>query len=241
MDKSSEISTWKHSEFKSLPMSATVDLDKVPVKEVTFKLQVDGKAVPVFYRHAGPDNSKADILLLHGASFSSKTWFDPPMQTLQILYRLGYNAVAVDLPGFGRSTPRVSLVNHARYMEELIKSLPMDRPIVVSPSMSGDYLLPYLLDDVENAGKRISGWVPIAPIGTANYSDYTYEALKIPVLNVGGERDRTSPMSTTHLRRLANCETFVYEGATHAAYLSSPDKFHRDLYNFLTQIEGTND
>ena len=48
--------------------------------------------------------------------------------------------------GFGRSTPRVSLVNHARYMEELIKSLPMDRPIVVSPSMSGDYLLPYLLD-----------------------------------------------------------------------------------------------
>ena len=55
--------------------------------------------VPVFYRQAKPDNSKADILLLHGGSFSSKTWVDPPMQTLQILYRLGYNAIAVDLPG----------------------------------------------------------------------------------------------------------------------------------------------
>ena len=53
----------------------------------------------MFYRQAKPENSKADILLLHGGSFSSKTWVDPPMQTLQILYRLGYNAVAVDLPG----------------------------------------------------------------------------------------------------------------------------------------------
>ena len=57
------------------------------------------QAVPVFYRQARPEYPQADILLLHGGSFSSKTWVDPPMQTLQILYRLGYNAVAVDLPG----------------------------------------------------------------------------------------------------------------------------------------------
>ena len=47
--------------------------------------------------------------------------------------------------GFGHSRgPRVS-ITHARYMEELIKSLPIERPIVVSPSMSGDYFLPYVL------------------------------------------------------------------------------------------------
>ena len=47
--------------------------------------------------------------------------------------------------GFGQSRgPRVA-VNHARYMEELIKALPIARPTVVSPSMSGAYFLPYVL------------------------------------------------------------------------------------------------
>ena len=47
--------------------------------------------------------------------------------------------------GFGQSrSPRVA-VNHARYMEELIKALSIARPIVVSPSMSGAYFLPYVL------------------------------------------------------------------------------------------------
>ena len=68
---------------------------KIKLCKFTFHFQ----AVPVFYRQARPENPQADILLLHGGSFSSKTWVDPPMQTLQILYRLGYNAVAVDLPG----------------------------------------------------------------------------------------------------------------------------------------------
>ena len=40
-----------------------------------------------------------DVLFLHGMKFSSQTWFDKPMQSLQILSKLGYNAVAIDLPG----------------------------------------------------------------------------------------------------------------------------------------------
>ena len=40
-----------------------------------------------------------DVLFLHGAKFSSQTWYDKPMQSLQILSKLGYNAVAIDLPG----------------------------------------------------------------------------------------------------------------------------------------------
>lgn len=232
------MSTWKRTEFTPLPKIDPADLEKVPVHEVVnFKLKVDGKEVPVFYQQARPEHPRADILLLHGASFSSKTWVDPPMQTLQTLFKLGYNAVAIDLPGYGRSTPAVK-VDHSKFMEELIKALRLNRPIIVSPSMSGGYMLPYIFQDVENAGTRIGGWVPVAPIGATGYSKSEYQSLKIPTLNIGGERDRTSPESTSHLTSLPNSETFVYEGATHAAYLSKPGDFHRDLYNFLRQIEA---
>ena len=55
--------------------------------------------VVVHYRQAEPDVCSLDVLFLHGMKFSSQTWFDKPMQSLQILSKLGYNAVAIDLPG----------------------------------------------------------------------------------------------------------------------------------------------
>ena len=45
--------------------------------------------------------------------------------------------------GYGRSTPSVR-VDPSRYMGELIKVLRLNRPIIVSPSMSGGYSLPYI-------------------------------------------------------------------------------------------------
>ena len=40
-----------------------------------------------------------DVLFLHGHAFKSETWVTKPMWSLQILSKLGYNVVAIDLPG----------------------------------------------------------------------------------------------------------------------------------------------
>lgn len=37
----------------------------------------------------------------------------------------------------------------------------------------------YYVVDAENADQRISGWVPVAPIGTSAYSESEYESLKV--------------------------------------------------------------
>lgn len=77
----------------------------LPLRIQTNKLLIDDKwsvffqEVTVHYRHAEPDVCSLDVLFLHGQAFTSKTWFDSPMKSLQVLSKLGYNVVAIDLPG----------------------------------------------------------------------------------------------------------------------------------------------
>ena len=52
------------------------------------------------------------------------------------------------LQGYG-SSPKAS-VDRAKYLEEVIKGLKLKKPVIVSPSMSGGYSMPYLF-----AGKAI--------------------------------------------------------------------------------------
>lgn len=79
---------------------------------------------------------KGDILLLHGAKFSSSTW--ESLGTIKILASSGYRVFAIDLPGFGLSKidgpegfePKPEMV-----LLEIVKTLKIRSPIIVSPSM----------------------------------------------------------------------------------------------------------
>lgn len=65
-------------------------------------IQVQGQSL--FFREARPGSGQAarfSVLLLHGIRFSSETWQN--LGTLHRLAEAGYRAVAIDLPGLGRS------------------------------------------------------------------------------------------------------------------------------------------
>lgn len=64
----------------------------------TFSVVLQG--TDVFYREALPEGTPThQVLLLHGAAFSSETW--EKLGTLQYLSAMGHRAVAIDVPGVG--------------------------------------------------------------------------------------------------------------------------------------------
>lgn len=205
------------------------------VEEGDLKISVDNTEVTVHYRHAEPDVCSLDVLFLHGQAFTSKTWFDSPMKSLQVLSKLGYNVVAIDLPGYGQS-PEIK-VDPVRYLEEVIKGLKLNKPVIVSPSMSGGFSLPYLFKDPENVLSRARGFIPVAPVGTDHYTKEQYSAMKIPTLIICGDKDtRIGPVSVKNLQQLPNSELKMYKDSGHPAYLNRPEDFHKDLDTFFKKL-----
>lgn len=50
----------------------------------------------------------------------------------------------------------------AEYLRSLLANLDANKPILVSPSMSGGFSIPFLIQNPEG----LAGYVPVAPVGT---------------------------------------------------------------------------
>jgi len=210
--------------------SETEASDQEPaVSQGEGEVEVAGSTVHVVT--AGPEDGMP-VLLLHGGRFSSDTWCE--LGTPDVLARAGYRAVAVDLPGFGRSEP--SEVEPGEFVAQLIGALEIAPAVVVSPSMSGRFSLPL----VTNRPELVLAWVPVAPAGIEAYRDRLRDA-SVPTLVVWGSEDATFPVADG--RRLAElvpgAELLVLEGASHPCYLDRPVEFHERLLEFLARVQSS--
>ena len=113
-------------------------------------LEVQGS--PVHYLIEGKEDG-APIVLLHGASFRAETW--KQIGTLKALAVSGYLSYAVDLPGFGKSSPSNGVPQN--WLETLLDLLKIERPVIVSPSMSGRFALPLVSRETRARGRVRSG------------------------------------------------------------------------------------
>jgi len=188
-------------------------------------LRVELEGHPLHALVAGPGAGRS-VLLLHGAKFDASTW--RKLGTLEVLAGAGYRAIALDLPGFGRS-PGWSF-SPATLLAELLPVLGLERPVVVAPSMSGRVSFPLILRHPD----RVAGFVGVAPAGTPGYAP-RLSGSPVPALIVWGERDRVFPVAQA--AKLAasfdDARVVVLPGAQHPAYLEQPVRFHEALLEFL--------
>jgi abhydrolase domain-containing protein 14 len=214
----------------SLVLALTLSLGmgvRVAAAEISSNwVELDGHRVHLLT--AGPKSGRA-VLLLHGGKFKAATW--RMLGTLDVLADAGYRAVAVDLPGSGKSP--AWKVEPKTFLADLLVPLDIGRPVVLSPSRSGNLSFPLILDHPE----KVSGYVPVAPVGVRQYAGKLKES-PVPALIVWGQQDTLFPpaMAKTLAASFETAEVLILPKAKHPAYLDQPELFHKALLKFLAEL-----
>ncbi|XP_077181992.1 protein ABHD14A isoform X3 [Paroedura picta] len=179
--------------------------------------------------------NRLEVIFLHGQSFSSKTWEE--LGSLALLSESGHRAIAIDLPGYGetpRSTALETVQSRVAFLQQIFKELKLQRPVLVSSSMSGRYSIPFLLA----SGEQLKGFVPIAPVGTKDFTIQQYQKVQTPTLIIYGEHDTALGIqSLQSLQQIPKSRVVILPGAGHACYLDKPQEFHKALLNFLGELK----
>ncbi|CAI5946657.1 unnamed protein product [Closterium sp. NIES-65] len=205
---------------------------------------------------AGGGASGMTVVLLHGRSFEAKTWKD--IGTIEHLAAAGHRVIAVDLPGGkGRTKDTLSTrAAHEGFIAVLWQHFELtNRTVLVSPSLSGRYSLPFVAQQSQlktgrqaTGGRQLGGYVPVAPVMVDSYSD-KISGSQVPALVVnGGERcrlvpalvvngERDHPDRAQHLASLfLNHKLVIFKGAGHACYMEQPDYFNSLVLQFVQQL-----
>eukprot|EP00730_Choanoeca_flexa_P000764 TRINITY_DN10327_c0_g2_i4.p1 TRINITY_DN10327_c0_g2~~TRINITY_DN10327_c0_g2_i4.p1 ORF type:complete len:327 (+),score=64.99 TRINITY_DN10327_c0_g2_i4:20-1000(+) len=174
--------------------------------------------------------SKPQILLLHGARFSSTNW--EQINTLNALAKAGFRVVALDLPGYARSTGTVSTPFRAAFIEAIIATLKMEHVIVVTPSMSGQYALPWAF----SGSAKMAGLVAVTPADLNRIAKDDWAKNTVPALVVYGSNDPHGKSRADVLQQLPNSKVVVFEGGSHPCYVDDPERFNQLLIDFAQEI-----
>ena len=178
-------------------------LESLPADDQTGRPTVEG-GVPV----------DVPVVFLHGGAYDASVWDE--LGLLDEVAATGHRAVAIDLPGKGESSGE----QNPEWLGAALDALDIEAVVLVSPSASGPVALGLLAEEPE----RVTGFVPVAPVGGA---DFEWAGGRVPeTVVVLGEQDSGFAGSTRELAdEIPGAELVVIPGAGHAAYEDDPEAF----------------
>jgi len=236
------ISSWRRLNLLASPLPTEAKNSDDQVNITRTMMEIFPQYCQVYQRKVMPNSmattpKKLNLFFLHGAAFTSDVW--EQLGTLKLMAALGYQAIAIDLPKFGLSTDGIGpvspnkFISKVNFMEELVSTIIGDY-VLVAPSMSGAYAIPFALTQP----KRMAGLVLVAPAASDTVPQRKLKNLQIPTLLMRGASDNNlGPKSELDLRVIPNFQSVILKDAGHAAYIDQPDLFHTYLYNFLLKLE----
>ena len=173
------------------------------------------------------------VLLLHGLKFQAATWEE--LGTLSQLAGWGFRAIALDMPGFGRSAAHD--LEPTAVLERLFRHLELDRPVILGPSMGGRIALEFAIERPAD----LLGLILVGPVGVEENRD-RLTSIGVPTLAIWGSEDQISPPAHGRIleEALADVRVAVIEGAPHPCYLDQPDRFHQLVFDFLDDLTQAN-
>jgi len=81
--------------------------------------------------------------------------------------------------GYGKSK-NARFDDERNFVEQFMKEVKLDRPVLICASMSGTFALPFVLrSEAATCTQRVSGFIPIAPVGTSSFSQSDYSSCKV--------------------------------------------------------------
>jgi abhydrolase domain-containing protein 14 len=170
--------------------------------------------------------------LLHGMSFSAETWVE--MGLFDELAR-DYGVYSFDMPYGARSRSdkfdAPDRDEYAEFLKELIKSLGVDKPVLLGASISGEVTLRYLSKGYATKAAIVAG-----PVGIKGLIP-RLGMITVPLLAIWGEKDNISPPENAEIlkRHVKNAEAHIIKNAGHACYLDRPEEFKTLVRDFLTR------
>lgn len=167
-----------------------------------------------------------------GAKYSSETW--DKLGTTTALAQGGYRIVCIDLPGFGRSsgTTADTKPEPIEFLTAILKVFNLNKLILVAPSMSGRYAIPFIMAKPE----MIIGFVPIAPIFPKGFTDENLKSCSFPMLVVYGSKDSDGIERSSILLKYRHSVKLEITNAGHACYLDAPSLFQTSLLSFVEKV-----
>ncbi|CAL4130559.1 unnamed protein product, partial [Meganyctiphanes norvegica] len=222
---------WRNVNLQAEEIPAAVSEAAKKVVVNTHSINIMG--ADTFYRSAEPpagvQSSGEVVVLLHGAAFKSKTWLD--LGTIHNLTAMGHGVFAIDLPGYGESRSSKISGSNEDYLAQLVEKLGVIHPILLSPSMSGGFSIPFLLKFPD----ALSGYVPVAPVGSNSVVSKASQ-LALPTHVIQNVKNRG--LYSDHFFKIAMSHAVELPNAGHPAYLDQPKMFHTLLYNFIKQVHA---